>query len=308
MSETSRKNVHQLAYFQNSADLLAIFWLFHKEYTKGYDLSEPFPYDYTPNFSNSSAYPMGDPVIANKPIIERYSVDSAKRHINSFDTFRAFLQEDIFYFPDDLRRFRHPYVQMLYNKSVNSFTKGSLISLGTEGDHLSDFFGGAIRNANRVITQLVALFGKDFNPQDPVLLSRIHLKNVSRMRSMIGIPLVPNSPDESDLDFSLVHPTERLDRTILRELGRGVAIGCPTSLPVSDETRAFIYQVIGKEVKKEVMLKRYARDLAKDFSKQVLEPFRLCSPEEVDKRYYPHTKALFSGEIWETVQRSQKSL
>ncbi len=104
-------------------------------------------------------------------------------------------------------------------------------------DNLGKIVGSGIKTNEDVTPQLKAIFGEDFRASISLAISKIRIDNIFLARSEIGL-----GKDNEKPNFQLVDGSSQgLNTSRMREFGiGGDTVGCPAGMRVSAATRSFL--------------------------------------------------------------------
>lgn len=307
------------AYYQSTADLLAIFWQFHKERLVRNNLF----YAYSADGQEFSVKGLLDNHSVNaKPLEMIHEFDEAVKRsmVNSWFQFvggvgGGIYPHDFFYWkitvPDYSKRFMGEYTRELYERT---WGLGVLYSQTGRG---SDFYlhktVNSGMNTGIIGTSfLSALLADSFHYVHPVKLAKTKLNKLNGALTELGaqvpeLPKVDHTERVQDptYEYPLLHATRILDPERLHELGYGEAIGCPARMRPSEETRTYLRDECGVEVKGSV-LQEFAVRHHQEFESRVREPYQLLSLGERAQHTSLNSWLLMDGEVWEAVKTAGK--
>jgi len=303
----NRDNPGFREYYQTLADVITIFWEFHKERLTIGDTVfahgelDKIPYDAGKDYKKlargrlMSEYPPIDQFIMHAQIAMKDSwIDFLKGL-----TLVQPENKRKFNVPESCKRFMHPYVYDLVVHAQELGEKYSKFETGHEYRVQTGVVAG-IDTGVRVTTQLSAIFGEDFNPLDPVRISKVSLEKVGYATGGIG----RHTEDVPATSYYMLHPEQRLNTDMLRQLDYGKAEGCPAGLPSSAQTKKFLREECGIEVKG-TMLEDFARVLHTEFNQSVRSWVENLHPRQRQDYLRQEERRLLEGKVWAPIKTGE---
>lgn len=304
---TGNNEREKQAYHQSLADIIGILWEFHKLRVRLGNI--PFALD---PFTESKYHPQERISFLRlkgysdkqQPVIKDLEMSVFTSLMTSWYQFLDALGlKDVpnpgrVEIPRRAQRFVDPFVVALINKADTEREKILGVHVEKEIGTIGVMYVG-IDTATEVTTWLSAIFGEDFNPNYPILMSKVRLKDNNEANSKIGLnkkkdgePLVSS--------YELLHPTEGINREELKRYGLGKAVGCPASMKVSRETRDFL-SARGVNVQR-TMLENFALMLHNEFNATVRDWFNKLTPKQKEQYVDIEQRHIIQGEVWSAVK------
>jgi hypothetical protein len=308
-------------YYKSTADLLAIYWQYHKERLERKNLH----YAYN---SEGKAFDLGKMIKHHDPnsepidVLGEYGEGVERSIVNSWFQFAGWVgagvaSGDFFNWnigiPDYSKRFFAPYVRDLYTQTWGLGAQHTQ-AVTSEFYKLHEIVNNGMNTGIIVSTYFSALLEDSFSFIPPHKLAKIKLRKSRLALNEIGaqgkdLPKVDHGEQIQDPEYfyPLLDPEKILDPKRLHELGYGKTPGCPARMRPTDETIRFLRDECGVIVSG-IMLQEFAVMNHKEFGRLVREPYEALSEEQRIKHISLNTRLLLDGEVWEAVKsRSKKS-
>lgn len=295
-----RTNRGLLVYSQKMADVIGIFWEFHK---KRIELGEQ---DFSKGFGENVDYGQvierhryggTDPV----DIINIYSggiqISFQESMGHFFNGIRSKSIRDI---STDTRPFFLDYTRNLLDETQRM---GSLYSGFARGENYSvhrTVEAGA-ETGSTVVPQIDAIFGDSLKTVYPLILAKVELRHNQRVQSQVGLRTVDNGRI-LEPDFNLLDPKHGINRQQLSKFGYGEAVGCPVAMPVTPRTKEFLRDECNTIPTSPTMLEDFAKVVHEDMAVKVRSWYSLLAPDLAKEVVDQRNRDLLDGRIWETVQ------
>lgn len=303
-------------YFQKTADLIAIFWLFHKELLRTGQAEFSYSFDeYThmEPFSPSAEIKEERSHGGNDPIdiVRKYSIGVERSIERSWGIFlremgfnvRPFAIGDktSFVFPKSAKIFISEYTKHLIN-DVQEL--GKIYSTGGMGQDfkVENTIALGIETGSEVTGQLDAIIGDEMKPVFVLLISKIRGKYNRPAQREIGIPDL----HVGDLyNYDLLHPVDGIDRQRLRQYDFGTAIGCPASIKISPQTKKFLQETHGITFEG-TMLGDFAT-MFHDKFREVRLWYKKLNDGDKLKLVTKENRNILDGKVWDTIKDTNDS-
>lgn len=314
---TNRDDPKFVEYYQTLADIIGIFWQFHKRRIEMGNI--PFAAKWNTRLGMHGKY---DP---QAEVSEYTDVGASRRHkviedfayatrltfeaswiqylrelgygfdISPLDNEVSFLDADGVRIPEEVLSLVDPYLNEIIDRAQLMGEELSEVSLIDKFSVQRIVDAGANTGA-RVTSQLVGLFGEDFEPASSLIISKVALDNVAFARKEIGL-VMSKKPDVDNrsLDYSLLDDSKvGLNRNRLKEWGLGRVLGCPAGIPISEEAREFLRDK--GVVVEATMLEEFAEVTSVQFDEAIGSWFRGLSPEYSREVIEAEDLRILSGE------------
>ncbi len=272
-------------YYQHIADVIAIFWQFHKKRIVEGNVSFACRYG-----NNGELVPYDPQLTIDERPQDKKQITLLKDYISAIESsfensLHQFMQllgaESVSHAlkntfpPDSCRPFICQYVQELVQETQvlgeqvgsiqtdDDFTVDEIITLGART--------GTITSAH-----LSFILQEYFKPILPVLLSKVGRNEpLSQATSEIGL----QTNSFGDGNHLLLHPTTGLDMERLREVYTPqTKPSCPASQKPSKETLLFLHEQCGA-FPKGTMLHEFSEAVHTDFNTRIMSWFNSLTPE-----------------------------
>lgn len=318
-TRTSNRNHPVLSeYYPVLADLIGIYWHFHKDLLAAGSLNFAMGTEENNNFK-----------LVPFDIEQAVAMHEAKRKRHPFNVFGAFTDavalsmvrswklflreggatlEYIFPdeelpIPEETRRYANPYVLGLINDAVELEKRhpDHVSAIGGERA-LSGLVKDGIYTGALIASHLKILQGEHYHPHAPVQASKIRVENIIVLAEELGLKRDSGFDqwESTSGNYTLLDDSKLgLDRDRLRELGLGDALGCPASIRMSAEATAFL-QTSGIEVSGKTVTQELAEMIPAQFDHYVGEWYRGLSPERQRSLIDPELARIMSGEARRT--------
>jgi hypothetical protein len=320
MTSSNRDNPNLVAYYQDLADILGIFWQFHKERIQSGNIALALQNDYE----------AGTVV----PFDSMHKIERWRRHGNfrthkitqdfaesvkstmqaSWQQFLAGLGThsikamlDNVPVPEDQRRFFDQYTRDLAVRADEGVKKYSRADL-RDDTSLSGVGEAGMHIGSEATVQLCAIFGDEFKPNSALLLSKINQNDVGDGLKEIGLlrrfdqSVGGASPEYTLLDNS----SSGLNRERLRELGLGSTLGCPAAMRVSSETEGYLRSK-GVTPSTPTMLEDFAVMTSEQFNHSVREMYAGLTHRQKQTFIDPEQNRILSGEARKVATSERRS-
>jgi hypothetical protein len=311
----NRTNEHYVKYAQNMADILAIFWQFHKVRIKEGNIPFAFryndgkdpkyvPFDMKPIFNSGKyheyhifqefiRYATGTLVESFEQFLELQKILPAHKNLMLGDV----------PIPNAAKKFTSKYVYDLYTDAVferkTSRFPGfpPIYEYDTDNDAVRQLVEKGANTGNEITGQLCALFGETFLPTMAVLASKISLSHIWDLRSDIGVVNIMQGLYHHPISSSVVDDSMLgLDKEKLKSYGLGKVVGCPASMTISKKTEDFLKQC-GVEIPPRTMLEDFALTFQIEFKKIIGAWFASLTSEQKKKIKVETIKLLDGTEL-----------
>ncbi len=331
--DSNRNDPRFVEYYQTLADIIGIFWQFHKERVESGNIE--FTYMKEFQYPGYNFIPFDPQVKANKypTLKEKYLGGLLYKNISTYNVVENFGMETSSTLiaswmqflegvgtidhlpnflngmpepPESLQRFMSPYARSLIDKAGDLGKDLSKVEL-TNKYEVGAVVSAGMNTGTKVTTQLRALFDEDFKTIMPVILSKVRLGDIEEARTEIGIKS-SRSVNTGDANYNLLDNSKYgLDVERLKEFGLGDTLGCPASMKVSEPAKQFLKEC-GVEVSG-TMLEDFAGVASEKFEHYVGSWYRDLSPREQRKLVEPETRKILDGDVLkEARQKSQTKL
>lgn len=301
----SRNDQRFQEYYQKLADVIGIFWVFHRERIARRNL--PFSGTYEFEGTNTIVKPLNLNRCPREGRILNFWAEGVRDvFIGSWNQFLQRLDRYQFSVcipianevPDSVNVFfsegNQRYIGPLIQSAERLGGEISQVALH-DGYTVEAVVSAGINTGSEVTTQLKALFGPSSQESLPLMISKIHLDSVNQARRGIGITKTRVGSHEGNPLYYLVDDSPLgIDREVLKSFGLGEAIGCPAGLPITQETRDFLTR-LGFDPPR-TMLGDFAIVLSSEFDRTVLAWYERLPEDERRRRIHPDELRLLSGE------------
>ncbi len=298
-------------YYQNLADVIGVFWQFHKKRLDGNNITltynsggQEFDFDYIRHNKEEG----GVNVLADfDESLRRSLTDSWLQYIPGIKSSLSLGLSNFEIWgigvPEELRAFMHPYVGRLIEKAQSNGRKVSQVPLG-KNFSVDGVVRGGMKTGTEMSVHLASLFGEDFKISYPLMMSKLDMKSAVDALEEVGIattklafwesPIITEKLKMIDLEQGISHQRARYH-------GYGVAIGCPANILVSSETSKFLMDQFGISANK-TMLAEYVPRVEREFKEKIWIPYQSLTRNEKEKYVIAKNRALLDGDVLREVE------
>ncbi len=310
VQQSNKDNPRFVEYYQVLADLIGIFWQFHKQRIESKNIEFAYMYNAESN-THERFNPKKESEARQKEkhyrpyrVIEDFGNCVSRTLQASWDQFlngvgipkwdrESFINS--IQPPESIKKhFSDPYIRSLVDRAGELGKELSSVSLRDDYS-VKAVVNAGISTGSEVTTQLRALFGKVFNPVLAVVISKVSLKNVDDARSGIGLTEVIGGGHEGIPQYSLLNASKDfLDKDKLKMLGLGKTLGCPAGIKISKDAERFLKKC-GINTSPETMLEGFA-SMVNEQAKPYLEEW-FCNLSEMGRQQIlePETREVLEG-------------
>lgn len=304
----TRKNSANLGYYQNLADIIGIFWQFHK--ARIADESISFACMSYKSPSGKRIFTDYDASFRSRirpyRVLKDFGLGISHTMDYSWQQFLQSLGRGYNSLPEELT--------MPVSDSAQRFIDpefiGPLLDNATElipdsRDHkeLKDLVSPGITTGVVVPLQLRGIFGEDFNPRTAIILSKVSLNFIPKIDQGIGMTFDENGNrvDQDPPEYALLNNSAQgVNHTLLREYGLGRVLGCPASMKVSEKTRLFLE---GKGIRSPRIVTTELAEMIDDkFDPYIGNWYRGLGPEARRAIIDPETIKILDGDIRRSIK------
>lgn len=308
---SNRNNPKFVEYYQTLADVIGIFWEFHKRriqsgniefaLTEHPETRKLVPFN---PLLKTDLWQKGGNLHPHK-VLEDFSDAVLETHQGSWQQFLEGLGRDSIKgslaeveVPEGAKKFFDPYIEGLIVRVEQLGTELSRVHF-KEGFSISSLGNAGFNTGTMVTTQLIGLFGDEFRPLTAVLISKVRLEDVGLARKEVGLPAISLKGEfEIPLgDYSLLDNSPLgLNRDRLRELGLGDTLGCPAGMKISHETQEFLVSK-GVSLSGKTMLEEFAGMMSEQFDRYLGFWYRGLTTLQRQTLIDPETERVLAGEV-----------
>jgi hypothetical protein len=253
-STSNRENPKIVAYYQNQADILGIFWQFHKERLEAGNIE----FAMVPKYEGGPAVSF-NPALRAAQLVEPDGMeyDVLFDFTNAvYDTMAGSWQQflanlGLYHTKELLADVKIPNrLQRFFTADITNLarrTEKQTVEYRTaaNSESLSSIGNAGMNTGAMATVQLYALLREQFTPKPAIMMSKVSLNYLNPALSEIGIP------DEAEDGTVLIEGTYTLledsalgiDRKRLRKFGLGFNLGCPASMNISDDAKSFLQRI-----------------------------------------------------------------
>ncbi len=311
---SNRNDPRFVQYYQDLADIIRIFWEFHKIRMSREEV-------YFASISaegNGQANPRARLPFHPQVEIESDGALGRKRkrdvimdysfaiELSLHTSWKQFLNIPNHQLPAEYDAItKNPYLLSLLDRAS---TVGSFISTVDRDSgtfSLQDIVERGITTGVDASNQLASIFGEAFTPLTALVISKVRIRNTRTILEGIGVALNTGSPSTHEL----LDPDSKTKLVMkeLRELGYGDTLGCPASKRPSAECMAFLQKVLPaygvKETKLEgTMLDEFAIYTAASYKKDIKDWYDRLSDEQRLEWIDSYTRARIEGKVSQSLE------
>lgn len=302
------QNPDQREYYRALADVISVFWQFHKERVTTGNL------DFAVN-DNAGRLERFNPqkmlelrMAMNGPdklrIIEEFTSAAGFGVVGSWRQFLYGTNPRFWNIillptkpiPEASRRFMDGYSSSLIDK-VNKIAEDPTKNIPRK-PYIFNLVTQGLNTGLDIATQLSAIFGTEFNPKIAIAISKTRFEDLKETNKAVGLERDKDGKCTENYSYDLIDGAERLglNKEGLKELGLGDVLGCPASMKVSDPTRRYLegkgVQVVG------TMLEDFTRMTSEKFEETVGKWYRGLSQERRGF-VHPEDRRILDGQVLE---------
>ncbi len=308
---SNRNDPKFVEYYQLLADIIGIFWQFHKERVNSENIEFAYQYDtdargeQPPYIPFNSARKIASYHKARNYNTHRVVEDFGEDIGHTLNaSWEQFLELNNMPYIDHLlkgvpvvesaRRFADSYVHTLMKRAEVLGKELSKVGL-RDGYSIEGIVHAGVVTGSEVTTHLRGLFGEEFRPIIALIISKVRLDNIIETRRAVGITRDMGGGHEGTPNYNLLdNSTIGLNREKLKMLGLGDTLGCPAGMKVSKQTRDFLLQR-SVDVSETTMLEEFALMTVDKFDHYLGDWFRGLIPIQRQTLIEPETLRVLEG-------------
>lgn len=308
--DSNKNNPQFVEYYQTLADIIGIFWQWHKQRIQSGNIELTLQLDESQKYISFDPQLFGEAYAKEeKPcnIIDILSDEIYMTLSQSFLQFRDRIGYQDRERLDDVqlhKQFPQPdkdskddaysdaYVRDLFVKARDL---GKSLDKKPEEFSLSKIVLNGMGTGPDIATMLRAINGEAYQIA-PTLVSKIRIDSLPAVKADLGIRRKPEY--SATPPYSLLNDSPQgVDTAKLRELGRGYTLGCPGAMKVSETTELFLRTTCGIRGEIQPMVMEFSSMVGREFDRYLDNWYRELSAENRVRYIDTETRRILDGDV-----------